>query len=381
MTPQMHQPALYLLHRVYSKHPVSGTVRAMAAHPGLPRWHYATVNSIVRRSRRALCAIFLALTFSAAATPAQTQQREDEIVASLAAARIIVHVAHDVIIVAAIDQPIEAHSVPPRLLQLDATHVGIVLGASEWQLPSAPNPVRLDHDFQNTSSGARQHYQDYPDAAAPDLEAIGIQFLEKLRPLVTQLHHKIDFRADDPLLELVILGFAKDYGAEVWQVDYRIEQQQIAARGEFWQTRILRPRFSQLYPPEGKHSPRTLVEIRYPAAADVSTSGKENDAPLTALIQAGDPRIARLRSSEPRFEKVLDAIDRGQAQKAASADAADFLRAVLPVLAPQSSFFLGTLEEQRGFEWIVPPDEPMEKTDDKTRPAGAPTLRRKPTTP
>jgi hypothetical protein len=327
-----------------------------------------------------VCAIFLFATLLVA-TSVQTHQREDEIVASLAGARIIIHVARDHIIVAAIDQPSEAHSVPPRLLQLDATHVGIILGASEWQIPSEPKPVRLDHDFQSTAPTTRQHYQDYPDAAAPDLEAIGVQFLEKLRPLVAQLHHRIEFRPDEPLLEVIVLGFARDYGAEIWQVDYRVEQQQIAARGEYWQTKILRPRFTQLYPPEGKHSPRTLVEIRFPETAAAAGSAKENDAPLIALIQSGDPRIARLRSSETRFAKVLDAIDRGQAQKAAPTDAADFLRAALPVIAPKSNFFIGTLEEQRGFEWIVPPDEPMEKIDDKSRPAGAPSLRQKPTTP
>jgi hypothetical protein len=43
------------------------------------------------------------------------------------------------------------------------------------------------------------------------------------------------------------------------------------------------------------------------------------------------------------------------------------------------------MEEQHGFDWIVPPDEPVEKvektdkTDDKTRPPNAPSLRRKPT--
>jgi hypothetical protein len=314
---------------------------------------------------------------------AQTQQREDEIVASLAGGRVIVQVAKDdVMIIAAIDQPVEANSVPPRLMQLDATHVGIILGATEWQIPAAPKPVRLDRDFQTVAPGPDQHYREYPEGE-PDLETIGIAFLEKLRPLVSQLHHKLDFRPDDPLFELVILGFARGYGAEVWQVEYRIEQEQVAARGEYWQTRILRPRFTQLYPPEGgKHSPRTFVEARYPPeSAEVPTGknpARDNEPPLIALIQASDPRIARLRSSDPRFAKVLEAIDRGQAQKAASLDSADLLRAALPLIAGGNKFFLGTMEEQRGFEWIVPPDEPIEKADDKIRPPGAPSLRHKP---
>jgi hypothetical protein len=316
---------------------------------------------------------------------AQTLQREDEIVASLAGGRVIAQVAKDnIIIFAGINQPVEQNSVPPRVLQLDALHIGVLFGASEWQIPAAPDPVRLDRDYQSITQGGNQHYAPYPGQEAPDLETIGIAFLEKLRPLVAQLHHKLDFRPDDALFELVILGFAPDYGPEVWQVEYRIEQEQVAARGEYWQTRILRPRFTQLYPPEGgKKAPHTLVEARYPPESADAPAAKDhaqnNELPLIALIQAGDPALTRLRSSDPKFAKVMDAIDHGQAQKASATDSADFLRAALPLIAGGNKFFLGTMEEQRGFDWIVPPDEPVQKTDDKSRPPSAPSLRRKPT--
>jgi hypothetical protein len=337
--------------------------------------------------RRYLLSIFFAaMLLLPPLAAAQSLQREDEIVASLAGGRVIAQVAKDnVIVFAAINQPVEVNSVPPRLLQLDATHVGVLLGASEWQIPSAPTPVRLDRDYQSVQTN-NQHYAQYPGQEAPDLETIGIAFLEKLRPLVAQLHHKLDFRPDDALFELVILGFARDYGPEVWQVEYRIEQQQVAARGEYWQTRILRPRFTQLYPPEGgKKAPHTLVEARYPPedpsalASRVVTQNTE--PPLIALIQAGDPALTRLRSGDPKFAKVMDAIDHGQAQKASATDSADFLRAALPLISNGNKFFLGTMEEQHGFDWIVPPDEPVEKVDkdDKTRPPAAPSLRRKPT--
>jgi hypothetical protein len=335
--------------------------------------------------RSSLLSIFFATTLLLPRlAPAQTLQREDEIVASLAGGRVIAQVAKDnVIVFAAINQPVEQSSVPPRLLQLDATHVGILFGASEWQIPSAPDPVRLDRNYQSIMQ-TNQHYAQYPGQEAPDLETIGIAFLEKLRPLVAQLHHKLDFRPDDALFELVILGFGPDYGPEVWQVEYRIEQEQVAARGEYWQTRILRPRFTQLYPPEGgKKAPHTLVEARYPPedpsllASRVVTQNTE--PPLIALIQAGDPAISRLRSGDPKFARVMDAIDHGQAQKVSATDSADFLRAALPLISGGNKFFLGTMEEQHGFDWIVPPDEPVEKTDDKTRPPSAPSLRRKPT--
>jgi hypothetical protein len=315
--------------------------------------------------------------FLTALASAQSQAPEDEIVANLAGGRVIVHVARDGnIVFAAIDHPVEAGGVPPRVVELDSTHVAVLLGASEWRTPADPKPVRLDRDFQRI--GARDpRYQYDTSEAEPDLETMGVAFLEKLRPLVAQLHHKIDIAPDEPLFEMVLIGYApNNYGPEVWTVEYRVQQEQVATRGEYWQTRILRPRFTQLYPPE-KHAPRTIVEARYPASL--------NDPLLIALIQGDDPVISQLRSSEPRFAKVLETIDKGQAQKAVPADAADFLRAVLPLISDHQRFILATMEEQHGFNWIVPPEEPVEKAkkgeEDKNRPPEAPSLRRKPQQP
>ena len=308
---------------------------------------------------------------------AQTQATEDEIVANLAGGRVIVHVARDGnIVFAAINEPVEAGGVPPRVLEVDSTHTAVLLGASEWRLPADPNPVRLDRDFQRVT--ARDPKYQYNSAEAePDLETIGVAILEKLRPLASQLHHKIDLPADEPLLEMVLIGYApNNYGPEVWTVEYRVQQEQVSTRGEYWQTRLLRPRFTQLYPPE-KHAPRMIVEARYPADLKAPT--------LMALIQGNDSAIAQLRGSDARFAKVIDAVDKGQAQKAAPSDAADFLRAVLPLISDKQSFILAKMEEQHGFDWIVPPDEPIERAkkteEDKNRPPDAPSLRRKPTPP
>ncbi len=316
-----------------------------------------------------ICAAFMGAAFATPELRAQESPREDEIVANLAGGRVIVHVARETIVFAAIDQPIEAKAVPPRVVNLDVGHVGILLGASEWQLPSDPKPVRLDRNIQHVAAPDLRYQQS--GEAEPDLETIGVAFLDKLRPLVAQLHHKVEITPDEPLLQIVVLGYAPDnYGPEVWVVEYRMEQEQVATRGEYWQTRVLRPRFTQLYPPE-KHAPRTPVESRYPPEMKGPT--------LLELIQGNDPRIARLRAGEPRFAKVLEAIDKGQAQKAVATDAADLLRAALPLIAPNAPFVLGTIEERRGFSWIVPPDEPVEKAkDDKNRPPEAPSLRRKP---
>lgn len=297
---------------------------------------------------------------------AQDRERAGEIVANLAGGRVIVHVTRDEeIVFAAIDQPVEANSIPPRVMNIDATHIGVLLGASEWRFTADPKPIRLDKDFPRIQS-KDPHYDTNPDEAEPDLEIIGVAFLERLRPLVSQLHHRIAFKPDEPLFEVVILGFAPhDYGPEIWTLEYRMQQEEIATRGDFWQTRLLRPRFTQLYPPE-KHAPRTLVEIRYPDTIPGPT--------LLQLIDGNDPDIEKVSRGEPRFTKVVENIDRGQANKAVPQDAADFLRAVLPLIADHSRFLLGTFTRQ-GFGWVVPPDEPVEKAkEDKNQPPDAPTL-------
>lgn len=314
--------------------------------------------------------VLLGVLFASPFEALAQEQHEDEIVANLAGGRAIVHVAKDLIIFAAIDQPVERNSIPPRVMDLDATHIGILFGASEWRIPADPKPIRMDRNFQRVGR-PDPHYEVIPGEGEPDLETIAIAFLEKLRPLVSQLHHKLDFSPDDPIFQIVIIGYApNDYGPEVWVVDYRMEQEQIATRGDYWQTRIQRPRFTQIYPPE-KHEPRTVVESRYPPDSKGPT--------LAELIQRNDPNITHLASGEPRFAKVLESLYRGQAQKASPSDAADFMRAVLPLISGGAPFVLGTMGERQGFEWMVPPEEPVEKAEeDKNRPPDAPTLRRTP---
>ena len=314
------------------------------------------------------CAFLLLLSFFALAPPAVAQDREDEIVANLAGGRVIVHVAKDLIIFAAIDQPVEPNSIPPRVAGVDSSHIAVLFGASEWRIPADPKPIRLDRNVVRLG-GREARGSATPEEAEPDLELIGTAFLEKLRPLVGQLHHKVDFSSNDPVFEMVIIGYAPgDYGPEVWVAEYHMEQEEVATRGEeYWQTRLLRPHFTQLYPPE-KHAPRTLVESRYPAALKGPT--------LEEMIKSNDPRISSLLQNA-RFGKVLENLRGGSAQKAAAADSVEFMRAAVPLLAGNSSYVIGTLGEQAGLNWIVPPTEPVEKAqEDKNRPPEAPTLRR-----
>ena len=330
------------------------------------------------RIRSSTLAILLAcaatLAWPLKSGTAQDQNVESEIIANLAGGRVIVHVARDEIIVfGVINQPIEAGSIPPRVMDLDSGHVGILMGAAEWRLPADPKPVRLDYDFQRIG-GRDPRFTPGSGDAEPDLEAIGVSFLERLRPLTAQLHHKLEVGSDEPLFEVVVIGYApRHYGPEIWTIEYRIKQQQVGAREEYWQTQILRPRFEQIYPPE-KHAPRTIVEAWYPPSSKTPT--------LMNLIEGNDPRIAQLRGGEPRFAKVVDSVSRGQAQKAVPEDSADFLRALLPILAGKNSFALGKMEEGRGVDWLVEPQEPVDKAqkakEEKERPPEAPTLRKRP---
>ena len=300
-----------------------------------------------------------------------TRAQEDEIVANLAGGRAIIHVANDAIIFAAIDHPLESKSVPPRVAAIDNRHIGIFFGASEWQITSQPRPIRLDRDIPHF--GAVDTRYAPTGGAEQDLEQIGVAFLEKLRPLVSELHHPIELKPDEPLVQIVLLGYApKDYGPEIWLIEYQVEQSTVAARGDYWQTHVLRPRFTQLYPPE-KHQPKTIIEVRVPPDLE--------GVPLLGLIQQNSPAIARLRSADPHIGKVIELIQRGEAQKADPVAASDFLRAALPILAGDAHFFLGSMTENGRFDWIVPPEEPREKiktTEDKNRPPDAPTLQRKP---
>jgi hypothetical protein len=303
-------------------------------------------------------------------SPARAQDQDDEIVATLTGGRVIVHATRELVTFIAIDEPIEAGAVPPRVMSLDGRHIGILLGASEWKIPAEPQPIRLDKIRARIGSQDPRDRDSYNGEAEPDLESIGVALLEKLTPLASRLHHKLDFPPDQPLFELVVIGFGpQDYGPEIWTVEYRLSQSVVASRGDYWQTRVLRPRFTQIYPPD-KHAPRKLVETCYPA---------ECKGPLLQqLIEGNEPTLEKIAKADPKFLKAADFISKGQAQKALAPDAAGYLHAAVPLLYPGRHFLMGTFEEQHGFQWIVPPDEPVERAkEDKNRPAEAPTLRRR----
>lgn len=295
---------------------------------------------------------------------------QDEIVANLAAGRVVIDVAKGGIVIGAIEQHVEANSRPPIVFPINDRRIGILLGAAEWVVPSSKSgPVRLDRTISRLSREAAPHKEPGQADQASDIEAIGVAFLEKLRTMAEQLHHKIDLPSDAPLVELLLIDYQPEYGPEVWLLQYRIKQEQL--RGDFWQTKTLRPSYTQLYPPE-KHQPRTLVEVHYPSEAAPPT--------VLELLRQNDPRLASVGRAAPKSLKVIDNINNGKSPASPVEDAATFLHDVLdPLAGTENRIVLGVLREERGWEWIVAPPEPLEKAaEDKTRPPEAPSLRRKP---
>lgn len=304
--------------------------------------------------------------------PVSTQQGERDVVANLAAGRVILCVASDGIVIGAVEHGVEPGSGPPLAVPLGGGHIAILLGAVEWISPASDRPaVRLDRELPVLVRQARppgpQLSKD-PYSTAADIESVGVAFLERLRTVASELHRKLDLPSEEPLVELLLVGYAENYGPEAWLLRYRIAQE--ALRGDYWRTRVLRPSYTQLYPPE-KGQPRTLIEVRYP---DGSGPG------LLDLLNQNDPRLARLSNADPRMARVAEHLARGESHKAAAHDAAEFLRALLDATSgTQAKQILGILNQQRGLEWVLAPPEPPQKAEEgKPREPGAPTLRKPP---
>src|ERR1700739_2779449 len=103
--------------------------------------------------------IFLLVLAALVLAPTPARAQEDEIVANLAGGRALIHVTRDSILFAAIDHPVEAKSVPPRVVSLGSSHIGIFFGASEWQSPAQPRPIRLDRDIPDVHVSRTQQYE------------------------------------------------------------------------------------------------------------------------------------------------------------------------------------------------------------------------------
>jgi len=297
-----------------------------------------------------------------------------ELAVNLAEGRVIVCAAKDGIILATVDAHKEAGSRPPAVASLGPLRAGVILGAVEWVKPESMDPpVRLDAEFPRLAAAAvASTGAEKSSATASDIESIGVSVLERVRVLAGQLHNKINLGEDEPLVRIVLADYVPGYGPEAWTLDYFVRQDQVAS--SYWRTRVLRPSYTQLYPPE-KGQPHTLVEVRYPSA------DRAKDEPeLRDLLQQNDPRLTTIRAANAGVAKSVTLVSEGQSQKSDAANDINFLRAALPaVVPPETEITMADVDFDKGFQWVMHPRGPAvaPPANDKPQEPGAPTLRRK----
>jgi hypothetical protein len=319
----------------------------------------------------ALLAVASPVCPAAAQQAQESETPTDEVVANLAAGRVVIAVVKGAILIGTVENPIEAGARLPVPVPTATDRLGIVLGAVEWLSPSSHQELaRLDQELPHLRSrliapsaprlGAVQAGQE-----ASDIEAVGQGFLERLNQVVPSLHAKIDLPDSDPIAELIVVDYLPSYGAEVWQLSYEIQQEE--EDNDYWTTRAVRPSYLQFWPPE-KGQPRTLVEFAYPPGDSQST--------LLELMRNKDPRIEEIVTSDPKMAEVANRFLQGESNKISLADATQFLRAALDAIAPPNApEAMAILTEENGFAWILaPPPEPKSAGPQIERPEGAPTL-------
>src|SRR6266851_9759239 len=303
---------------------------------------------------------------------------DQEVAVNLAEGRVVICAAQDGIILAAMDAHGEAGSRPPDITILSAVRMGVMMGAVEWVQPdSQDKPVRLDSEFKGLVAAALNTAGRKDDAfRASDIESIGIAVLERIRVLAGLLHHKINVGEEEPLIRIVLAGYVREYGPEAWTIDYHIRQD--ALGDDIWRTRVLRPTYNQLYPPE-KGKPKTFMEVRYPPENRSSA-----DPELLDLLQQNDARLAKIRGANEIQAKSVTLVVEGQSQKSDAASVVNFLKAAIPAIAPpDAKLIMAKVNYDAGFHWILEPpkappppagEKPKEQTPEEPE---RPTLRRK----
>jgi len=325
-------------------------------------------RKILSKSLRCALFAFAALNFLPEPAAAQ-EELEHELVANLSTGHVLIAVTKDGIVLGTAGSQAEVGSRPPSVIPLGGRRIAILLGATEWvTLDSSAPPIRLDAELPrliNEATGPK-HLGTTEDAN--DIELIGVTLLERIRAVAESLHRKVAQGPDEPLVEMLLVDYLENYGPEVWEFRYRVEQD--ALRGEFWRTRVLRPMYNQLYPPE-KGQPKTLIEVRYPP--------EEKTDRLMDLLARDDPKLTAIGHADPRMAEVVEGLLHGESPKLMGEDTAAFLRAALPVVSRgDAKLALGVLYEHKAIEWLIAPPPVQSAADEQARPAGAPTLRKKP---
>ena len=112
-------------------------------------------RSTLLRAPLALLAIVFILAQIAAKASSQDQPGtpSEETVANLAAGRVIVVVVKDAILIATVENPIEAETRPPTPVVLSSERAGILLGAENWTSPSSKQVLaQLDQELPHLRS-------------------------------------------------------------------------------------------------------------------------------------------------------------------------------------------------------------------------------------
>lgn len=312
-----------------------------------------------------------ATIFLVAAPPAIAQSDNGsqigEVVANLAAGRVVIAVVKDAILVGTMENPIEVNTLPPTPVLLSSERFGVYLGPADWWSPPSKREIaELNQELPrlHTYAVARPPHlgQSQGGDQPSDIEITGQSLQQRLNDLAQSLHNQLDLPPKEPFAQLIVADYFAGYGPEIWQLSYSINQEE--QEDDFWTTRVEGPTYLQFWPPE-KGQPRTLVEFDYPENASPS---------LLQLLQRKDPRVERVIQSDPAMASVAQHFLDGTCGKVRAADATQFLRAVLDAIAPpHARETIGILHPETGFSWILspPPEAPIHR---ENRPPGAPTL-------
>lgn len=340
---------------------------------------HARISVYLRPLTLCLVALIAAALSLVSHSVAQNSDQEgvEEIVANLYAGRVVIGVAKDGIVVATLENPIEPETRPPMIVPLSNERVAVLLGAADWwlpgqqrelaridrELPELPPPVglRTAPTLGGANSGA--------GAEAQDVEQIAGRLHDRLTSVLGHVHSNLNFAPNEPILSMLLVDYAPDYGPEVWLIHYPIEQE--PEQGDFWQTTVLQPQYMQLWPPE-KGQPRGLIEVSYP-----SESAAAN---LSSLVAAGDPRIAKALSAAPALRDTSQAILNGDIQTLPAVAVAAFVRESLRAIAPPGARMIeAEINKEQGIGWFITlPREVRQPGSEQVRPTGAPSLLRPP---
>jgi hypothetical protein len=298
--------------------------------------------------------------------PAQ-ENRGGEIVANLATGRVVFCVTHDAIIAAATSGGGEVGSRPPAVLPVSPGRIGVLLGAIDWTAPDTAKATRLDSELPALAANALRRPAQKPAEEPSEIEDIGVGMLEQIRPLVAQIHHKLDLATDEPLVELILADYVQDYGPEIWNLQYRVRQENLG--NDYWQTRVLRPAYVQLYPPE-KGQPHTFIETVYP--------GNIPQLRLAERVAHPDPQFDRIARSSRDVSESVAFIAAGNSTKASSSPTSDFMRAAIPLAAGNDqNLVMAVLDMNRGFQWVLAPQERIPPGKTQPTEPDAPSLRKR----